>query len=191
MCLTSHHINLYFSFFLSFVLVSIAALVNDNLIGGVLFFAAFADGLVCAVTAYVLSRHVWSLDYWGIYVFVGFLIGLIVTLVAMELISSAVIAFFVCYADDPNVLQQTKPGVYNDLQNAIHNYRGSGGRRPNDTIAAEQLRDNHANGRQPRQQRQQQRQQNQDALFRDLHSPSLSLYFYSHSLAIMALYLTA
>jgi len=96
-------------------------IINDNLIGAVLIFGALAVGLANGALGLALSYFVF--DYKASYVafgFIGILIGLAIALCAMEVVDSCVASCFVCYAEDPEALQRTKPAAYDRLTNALH-----------------------------------------------------------------------
>lgn len=94
-------------------------LVNDQLISPVLAFGAILVGLLCAVVSVLLAYVAWDLEYWGAWAFAGFLIGLAVSLCAMEVVESCIATLFVCFAEDPEALARTKPTEYNRLDSAF------------------------------------------------------------------------
>ena len=95
-------------------------IINDNFTGIALGFACFMGGLssaaVCGVLSYVVFT---SSGYWWVWALIGFMLGCAMTMVATEVVDSAVVALFVCLADDPAALQRTKPDVYAKLVPAI------------------------------------------------------------------------
>jgi len=96
-------------------------IINDNLIGSVLVFGALAVGLANGAFGLALSYFVFN--YKNSYVFFGFiglLVGFLMALCAMEVVDSCVASCFVCYAEDPEALQRTKPTTYDRLTNALH-----------------------------------------------------------------------
>jgi len=96
-------------------------IINDNLIGSVLFFGALAVGLANGAFGLALSYYIFK--YTASYVlfgFIGLLIGTAMALCAMEVVDSCVASCFVCYAEDPEALQRTKPTTYDRLTNALH-----------------------------------------------------------------------
>jgi len=94
-------------------------IINDNLIGGVVAFACFMGGLVGGVVGGVMSYYVFELSRWVIWAVVGFLLCLATTSVAMETVYSGTCALFVCFAEDPAALHQTKIEVYMEFQRAL------------------------------------------------------------------------
>jgi hypothetical protein len=101
----------------------IDAIINDDLIGTVLTFGALIGGLVVAVIGAVCAKWVVVFDPWGIWAAIGFLIGFAMTLICMEVVQSAVCALFVCFAEDPQALNDTKPEVYAKFRGALANHR--------------------------------------------------------------------
>ena len=95
-------------------------LINDSLIGIALGFACLMGGLssaaVCGVMSHVLFT---SSGVWWVWALIGFVMGFAMTMVATEVVDSAVTALFVCLADDPAALQRTKPDEYAKLVPAI------------------------------------------------------------------------
>lgn len=45
------------------------------------------------------------------------------TITAMEVVASAICAIFVCYAEDPQALNETKPDVYARFFGALSGHR--------------------------------------------------------------------
>jgi len=95
-------------------------LINDQLIEPVLVLGALIVGALTAIFGVLLAKFAWNLQFWGAWAFVGFLVGLAIAICAMEVVSSCVATLFVCYAEDPNALAQTKPNDYNRLSNACN-----------------------------------------------------------------------
>ena len=106
----------------------INALINDDLTGTALMFAALGSGLVGAGGAAVLARTVLSEPLWGLWALIGGLTALGVTMVALEVVASAVTAFFVCYAEDPAALQNSKPELQAALAQAVQRHRTASGK---------------------------------------------------------------
>jgi len=97
----------------------IDAIINDDLTGTVLAFGCIIGGLFGAVLGAVLGYLVIPVPNWWIWPIVGFLIGYAMTLVCMEVVASGIVALFVCFAEDPQALNETKPEVYNRFRNAL------------------------------------------------------------------------
>eukprot|EP01085_Mycamoeba_gemmipara_P005640 Mycagemm_TRINITY_DN8983_c0_g2::TRINITY_DN8983_c0_g2_i1::g.5640::m.5640 type:complete len:218 gc:universal TRINITY_DN8983_c0_g2_i1:225-878(+) len=90
------------------------AVVNDNLIGFVLgmgcFLGAAATAAIGAAAGAIIIR-----DYWIFICVVCFFIGFTMFLIVSEVIDSAVATYFVCFAQDPQVLQRNNPDLYHKL----------------------------------------------------------------------------
>lgn len=105
------------------------AVVNDSLIGGVLAFAQICGGLFTGVIAALVAYYGFDAD-WRPWAGVGFVVGLMLLVVVTEVVESAVVALFICLADDPMRLQQTKPDAYNRIMDPLNqNYPVRGGAR--------------------------------------------------------------
>lgn len=97
------------------------AIVNDNLIDGVLWlgvlFGALVTGLAGYCYAFFIFRgvHVWA--GFGL----GFTIGFVLLVLAMQCLDSAVATIFVCFAEDKETLRNTKPQLYQHLMEAYYN----------------------------------------------------------------------
>lgn len=87
------------------------AIVNDNLISGVLVMGAIIGGVFTAVVGAIvafISIH----DYWVSLAFISFLIGMSLVMLTMEVIESGVATIFVCFAMDPAALQRNDAALY-------------------------------------------------------------------------------
>jgi len=92
------------------------ALINDSVIGIALGFACLMGGLTSAALCSLLSYAVFtSAGEWWVWGLIGFVFGFAMTMLATEVVESAVVALFVCVCEDPATLQRTKPDVYNKL----------------------------------------------------------------------------
>jgi len=94
-------------------------LINDNLIDGVLSLGALIVGAICAGLGLLLAKVVFNVQFWGVWGIVGLLIGLAMALCAMEVVQSCVACLFVCFAEDPAALANTKPDEYNRINDAF------------------------------------------------------------------------
>eukprot|EP01126_Amoeba_proteus_P016282 TRINITY_DN1750_c0_g1_i25.p2 TRINITY_DN1750_c0_g1~~TRINITY_DN1750_c0_g1_i25.p2 ORF type:complete len:173 (+),score=36.18 TRINITY_DN1750_c0_g1_i25:1223-1741(+) len=94
----------------------IAAIVNDNLIGSVLFLGALLTAVVTGGVGYLLAFF-WGYDALTLFS-VGIPIGLVMGLVTMQIVDSAVTCLFVCFADDPEILRDTCPGMWQRLMSS-------------------------------------------------------------------------
>ena len=99
------------------------ALLNDSVIGIVLGFACLMAGLTSAAACAVLSHTMFSAaaGSWLVWAVIGFVVGFAMTMIATEVVDSAVTALFVCLAEAPDVLQRTKPDEYQRLVPVIQN----------------------------------------------------------------------
>eukprot|EP00823_Brevimastigomonas_motovehiculus_P006643 TRINITY_DN5534_c0_g1_i1.p1 TRINITY_DN5534_c0_g1~~TRINITY_DN5534_c0_g1_i1.p1 ORF type:complete len:562 (-),score=100.76 TRINITY_DN5534_c0_g1_i1:470-2155(-) len=95
------------------------AIINDNIVGMVLMWSAISVGLIDCAIGGIGANVSDSIGNYGVWATIGFLAGLCICLIAMEVIESAVVTCFVCWCDDPAALQQTHPEVYQELSDAI------------------------------------------------------------------------
>jgi len=102
------------------------AVINDSLIGGVLSFAQIIGGICTGVVVALVAKYGFGTD-WRPWAGVGFVIGVMLMMVITEVVESAIIALFICLADDPVTLQRTKPDEYNRLMDPLNeNYPSRG-----------------------------------------------------------------
>jgi len=101
----------------------ISALINDDLTGTVLFFASLMSGLIGAAVGGILAKGIFSVPLWGLWALVGGLVALFICMVAMEVVSSAVTALYVCWAEDPSALLNTKPHLHSAMMGYIGQHR--------------------------------------------------------------------
>jgi len=95
------------------------ALLNDSLIGTGLGFGCLIGGILSGLGAAVVAYSwgtVGPVIFWFIF---GFIFGFAMVTLATEVVESAVVCLFVCLCEDPAILQQTKPDIYNDLVPSI------------------------------------------------------------------------
>jgi len=98
-------------------------IINDNIIGGVLILGAVIVGLITGAIGIIFAKFVFNLDFWALWGVVGLLVGMGISICAMEVIESSVCACFVCYCEDPEALQRTKPQIYLKFTNAVNQRR--------------------------------------------------------------------
>ena len=92
----------------------------QSLIGIALGFACLMGGLTSAAVCGVLSHSVFTEGgSWIVWAIIGGVLGFAMTMIATEVVESAVVSLFVCLADDPAALQRTKPEEYAKLVPAI------------------------------------------------------------------------
>lgn len=107
---------------------------NDYLIGNVLFLGSFLVGGITASIG-VFITHLNPQAFAGLPApasfigLAGFFLGLGNCLVLINVLSSAVDTVFVCYAADPGSLQRHRPEEYASLKLAWEGFAQSGGRR--------------------------------------------------------------
>jgi Mg2+/Co2+ transporter CorB len=96
-------------------------IINDDLIHGVLVMVSFISGIVSAAGTWVLSSYVVKASEGASIaaVVIAFVLAIIFTSCALKVISACVTALYVCYAEDPAALANTKPQVYNKLTNSF------------------------------------------------------------------------
>ena len=98
----------------------IDAIINDNLIGSVLGMGGLFIGLFTAGTAslyvYLDSSIQKTLAVYLIVGFAALMIGIVEFSVLSSVIDSGVVTTFVCLAEDPMALAQTKPALYQKIQ---------------------------------------------------------------------------
>lgn len=95
------------------------------MIGGVLAFASLIGGCMVAAIGTLLARYAFSIEtseLW-VWIIIAFVIGLAMTAIAMEVVASAVCSIFVCFAEDPQALQLSKPAVYAKFYTALTGHR--------------------------------------------------------------------
>jgi len=100
-------------------------LINDNLVGGVLWMGVMLVTIFTLGVGIILARAAWNFgsDTW-FFLLAAFFMGLIIAIVAMEVIESCVCALFVCFAEDPEVLNRTKPDDHKRLNGAFNERLG-------------------------------------------------------------------
>ncbi|KAI8895528.1 choline transporter-like protein [Globomyces pollinis-pini] len=99
----------------------IDAIINDDLIGNVLGMGSLAIGLVTGGVAclyvYVNPNFVdKSAIYYAVFGLIGLFVGITEFSILAGVIDSGVITTFVCLAEDPQALAQTKPELYRKIQ---------------------------------------------------------------------------
>ncbi|RQM29073.1 hypothetical protein B5M09_002014 [Aphanomyces astaci] len=99
------------------------AIINDDLVGTALTFAAFGVGCLCALLGLVyyyidVSNQFQYAEY--ILPLTGLFFGLGVAIIPMGVVDSAVATIFVCFAEDPVALQHSHPEHFNELMTEWH-----------------------------------------------------------------------
>jgi len=96
-----------------------AAIINDNLISGVLTMGAILGGASAAFVGALVAAALLD-DYWVGIAFICFLLGIALVMVTMEVVESGVCTIFVCFAMDPHALQRNDPELYNKFVTTYH-----------------------------------------------------------------------
>ncbi|DBA02544.1 TPA: hypothetical protein N0F65_011016 [Lagenidium giganteum] len=100
------------------------AIINDDLIGTVLSFAALAVGLICAGAGALVANYTDIVDFEHSTVFLavlGFIVGVGIAVTPLSVIDSSVATIFVCFAEDPAAFLQSHPDLYQPLVTEWHN----------------------------------------------------------------------
>jgi hypothetical protein len=93
-------------------------LINDDLTGGVMMLACFFAGLMAMIVVMLVAYTLVTPLYMVIWGLVALLVGYALTLCAVVVVRSGVATIFVCLADDPAALAQTKPEHYQRFADA-------------------------------------------------------------------------
>jgi len=93
-------------------------IINDDLINGVLGLACLFAAAFAAVITMVFAKVIYDLSEWYYWSLLAACIGFGLTLCAMIVVRSGVVTIFVCFADDPAVLAETKPRENEELTTA-------------------------------------------------------------------------
>lgn len=99
----------------------IEAMINDNLIGNVLFMGGLLVGVLCGLLGFIylqVSNPAYNRDggMTPIVIMVCFLIGASMFSSIATVISSGVATTFVCLAEDPEALRRSKPELYEKIR---------------------------------------------------------------------------
>jgi hypothetical protein len=94
------------------------AIMNDSLIGILLTYTSLVSGFICGLLVSGITNFLGNDGYisWGV---AAGIFGFSVTLIAMEVLDSAIVTIFVCLAEDPTTLYRTKPESYQNLIHAL------------------------------------------------------------------------
>uniref|UniRef100_A0A6B2L3D2 Choline transporter-like protein n=1 Tax=Arcella intermedia TaxID=1963864 RepID=A0A6B2L3D2_9EUKA len=99
-----------------FKTAGLEAIINDNLVDGVLWVGVLLNGLVSGLIGIGLSFLIFGhLESVIVFFFLGFFIGFILMILAMQVIDSGIACMMVCFAEDRNALMRTNPTLYNEL----------------------------------------------------------------------------
>ncbi|OQS02555.1 hypothetical protein THRCLA_05080 [Thraustotheca clavata] len=99
-------------------------IINDDLVGNALGFAALGVGFLCAglgmIYTYIDTTN-FNFQYANVLVPVlGLCVGIAVSIIPLSVIDSAVATVFVCFAEDPAALQQSHQEHFNELMYEWH-----------------------------------------------------------------------
>lgn len=100
------------------------AIINDDLIGNVLFFAALGVGIICAGIGVLLTEVVEVVKFNNAAIFLGvlgFVLGIGVAITPLSVVDSSIATIFVCFAEDPAAFRQSHPDLYEPLVREWHN----------------------------------------------------------------------
>merc|ERR1719199_399005 len=106
----------------------IEALIQQNLIGGVLTLGCLLGGVVTGGICFAWG-YAWSLGETELMIVavVGALAGVVMASLTGVTIESSVATVFVCYAEEPAVLQQTHPQLYQSFSFSCQQFLGNQG----------------------------------------------------------------
>ncbi|CEP12232.1 hypothetical protein [Parasitella parasitica] len=99
----------------------IEAMINDNLIGNVLFMGGLLVGVLCGLLGFIyleVANPIWNRNggMTPVVIMVCFLIGASMFSSIATVISSGVATTFVCLAEDPEALRRSQPGLYEKIR---------------------------------------------------------------------------
>ncbi|PJF17463.1 Choline transporter-like domain-containing protein [Paramicrosporidium saccamoebae] len=93
------------------------AIVNDNLTGTTTSMLSLAIGFCCGFVSFLLSYLIYR-ETMGLSVLLSlsmFLLGMLIPMVALQVIGAGSTALFVCLSEDPASLQRNDPMLYNKI----------------------------------------------------------------------------
>ena len=100
-------------------------IINDDLVDNALSFGSFGIGMLCGLLAYLYSE---AADIGAAYttpmVIVGICIGIGMSSVTLNVVSSAVATVFVCFAENPEAIFNTHQDEGHKLRNAWATFHG-------------------------------------------------------------------
>ena len=88
------------------------AVINDDLTGPVLGLGMLIGGLVTGGLSYLIAEGSSDTTTSLKWALLGFAVGMVCTLCAMEVVQSSIKALFVCFAEDPAAFARSKPQIY-------------------------------------------------------------------------------
>jgi len=96
------------------------AIINDSLIGPTLGLGSLIGGIITGLTAGGVAYAIVK-DYWILLAIFGFFIGFVMVQTLTEVINSGVATTFVCFAQEPQVLQRNNPHLYQKFVDTYNN----------------------------------------------------------------------
>jgi len=96
----------------------IAAIANDNIIGGVLLVGSLFGGVVVGGVGALLTLAWPELGPPVVLFFVGAAVGFVMSNVILQAVESVVTCTFVCFAENPEALRESNPTLYARLMEA-------------------------------------------------------------------------
>eukprot|EP01091_Cochliopodium_minus_P014981 TRINITY_DN5213_c0_g1_i1.p1 TRINITY_DN5213_c0_g1~~TRINITY_DN5213_c0_g1_i1.p1 ORF type:complete len:505 (+),score=126.71 TRINITY_DN5213_c0_g1_i1:195-1709(+) len=96
------------------------AIINDDLISGVLTLGCFIGSVLTAVVGYFMTVNLLPDQFIVAFAVLGFLIGFVMVSLTMEVVESGVACVFVCFAEDTTPLQQLKPELYEKFRSTYN-----------------------------------------------------------------------
>lgn len=94
----------------------IDAIINDQLIGNVLAIGALLVGLVCAGLGFLIAKEFVETNQAIFVSLISFLIGFFFMSLVTQVIESGTATTFVCIAENPHAISQTKPELYQKIR---------------------------------------------------------------------------
>ena len=88
------------------------AVINDSLISQVMSLLEVAISTTCLIVAALIAYYGLPASNWQLLAGVGFAVGLSIARTVTACIEGSVITLFICLAEDPQAMQQTKPELY-------------------------------------------------------------------------------
>mmetsp|Transcript_13092 Transcript_13092/g.12687 ORF Transcript_13092/g.12687 Transcript_13092/m.12687 type:complete len:707 (+) Transcript_13092:119-2239(+) len=96
-----------------------SALLNDDIIDGVLLAGHIMGGIICMLIGYAYSKmvNVTAVNT-TMLTSLGFFSGFLMFTLTMKVVSSAVATVYVCFAENPTIFEETHPALYRELNDA-------------------------------------------------------------------------
>jgi len=105
-----------------FKTAGLEAIVNDNIVDGVLWLGVLFGAIGTGFAGYLYSMAFFAPAVNAWYGFgVGLIVGFVLMILAMQCLDSAIATIFVCFAEDKETLRNTKPELYQALMETYYN----------------------------------------------------------------------